>query len=53
MKITESFAVGPFRKGEHEFTSVDIAKTVGSAIYDRLSRYEKPRSEFRSSWHDF
>jgi len=43
VKIRESFAVRPFRKGEHKFTSVDIAKTVGSAIYDRLSRYGKPK----------
>jgi tRNA (guanine6-N2)-methyltransferase len=43
VKVSESFAVRPFRKGEHEFTSVDIAKTVGSAIYDRLSKYGAPK----------
>jgi len=43
VKVKESFAVRPFRKGEHKFTSVDIAKTVGSAIYERLSKYGKPR----------
>ncbi|RLF80911.1 class I SAM-dependent RNA methyltransferase, partial [Thermococci archaeon] len=36
-------AVRGFRKGEHEFTSIDIAKTVGSAIYDKLSKLGTPR----------
>jgi len=43
VKISESFAVRSFRKGEHEFTSVDIAKTVGSAIYDKLSQFGMPK----------
>ncbi|WP_175060065.1 tRNA (guanine(6)-N2)-methyltransferase [Thermococcus sp. 2319x1] len=43
VKVSESFAVRSFRKGEHEFTSVDIAKTVGSAIYDKLSQFGMPK----------
>ncbi|KUJ99349.1 MAG: putative N6-adenine-specific DNA methylase [Thermococcales archaeon 44_46] len=43
VKVSESFAVRSFRKGEHEFTSVDVAKTVGSAIYDKLSQFGMPR----------
>ena len=43
VKVSESFAVRSFRKGEHEITSVDIAKTVGKAIFDRLSRFGTPK----------
>ncbi|USH00373.1 class I SAM-dependent RNA methyltransferase [Thermococcus argininiproducens] len=43
VKISENFAVRSFRKGEHEFTSVDIAKTAGSAIYDKLSKFGMPK----------
>ncbi|WP_048160952.1 tRNA (guanine(6)-N2)-methyltransferase [Thermococcus sibiricus] len=43
VKISESFAVRGFRKGEHEFTSIDVAKTVGSAIYDKLSKFGTPK----------
>lgn len=43
VKVSESFAVRGFRKGEHEFTSLDIARSVGSAIHDRLSRYGTPK----------
>ncbi len=43
IKISESFAVRPFRKGEHTITSLDISRTVGSAIYDRLSRFGRPK----------
>lgn len=43
VKVSESFAVRGFRKGEHEFTSIDIAKTAGSAIYDKLSRFGTPK----------
>lgn len=43
IKVSETFAVRGFRKGEHEFTSIDIAKTVGSAIYDKLSKLGTPR----------
>ncbi|ACJ17161.1 Hypothetical N6-adenine-specific DNA methylase [Thermococcus onnurineus NA1] len=43
IKVSESFAVRSFRKGEHKITSVDIAKTVGKAIFDRLSRYATPK----------
>ncbi len=43
VKVSESFAVRSFRKGEHKITSVDIAKTVGKAIFERLSRFDTPR----------
>jgi tRNA (guanine6-N2)-methyltransferase len=43
VKVSESFAVRPFRKGEHRITSVDIARTVGEAIFERLSRFGSPR----------
>ncbi len=43
VKVSESFAVRSFRKGEHKITSVDIAKTVGKAIFDLLSRFGKPK----------
>ncbi len=43
VKTSESFAVRPFRKGEHRITSLDISKTVGKAIFDRLSRFGTPR----------
>ncbi|WP_297090369.1 tRNA (guanine(6)-N2)-methyltransferase [Thermococcus sp.] len=43
VKTSESFAVRSFRKGEHRITSLDIAKTVGKAIFDRLSRFGTPR----------
>lgn len=43
VKVSESFAVRPFRKGEHRITSVDIAKTVGKAIFERLERFGKPK----------
>ncbi|MBP1911519.1 tRNA (guanine(6)-N2)-methyltransferase [Thermococcus stetteri] len=42
-KVSESFAVRPFRKGEHRITSVDIARTVGEAIFERLSRFGSPK----------
>lgn len=42
IKVTESFAVRAFRKGEHTITSVDIARVVGKAIFDRLSRIGSP-----------
>lgn len=40
MKVSESFAVRPFRKGEHRITSVEIAKTVGEAIFERLALWK-------------
>ncbi|EHR77546.1 DNA methyltransferase [Thermococcus litoralis DSM 5473] len=43
VKVSESFAVRPFRKGEHKITSVEIARTVGEAIFERLSRFGSPR----------
>ena len=43
VKVSETFAVRSFRKGEHKITSVDIAKTVGKAIFDRLSRFGTPK----------
>lgn len=43
VKVSETFAVRSFRKGEHRITSVDIAKTVGKAIFDRLSRFGTPK----------
>ncbi|NJE04284.1 tRNA (guanine(6)-N2)-methyltransferase [Thermococcus sp. MV11] len=43
VKVSESFAVRSFRKGEHSVTSVDIARTVGKAVFDRLSRFGTPR----------
>ncbi len=43
VKVSESFAVRSFRKGEHKITSVDIAKTVGKAIFERLERFGKPK----------
>ncbi|WP_048150900.1 tRNA (guanine(6)-N2)-methyltransferase, partial [Palaeococcus ferrophilus] len=43
VKTSESFAVRPFRKGEHKITSLDISRTVGKAIFDRLSRFGTPR----------
>ncbi|BAD86052.1 predicted N6-adenine-specific DNA methylase [Thermococcus kodakarensis KOD1] len=43
VKVSESFAVRPFRKGEHRITSVEIAKTVGEAIFERLSRFGSPK----------
>ena len=43
VKVSESFAVRGFRKGEHKITSVDIAKTVGKAIFKRLQRFGSPR----------
>ncbi|AMQ18735.1 tRNA (guanine(6)-N2)-methyltransferase [Thermococcus peptonophilus] len=43
VKVSESFAVRPFRKGEHKITSVDIARTVGEAIFERLSRFGSPK----------
>ncbi len=43
LKLSESFAVRSFRKGEHNLTSLDISKTVGRAIYDRLSKYGTPK----------
>lgn len=43
VKVSESFAVRPFRKGEHKITSLDISKTVGKAIFDRLSRFGTPK----------
>ncbi|NJE76685.1 tRNA (guanine(6)-N2)-methyltransferase [Thermococcus sp. ES12] len=43
VKVSESFAVRSFRKGEHRITSLDISKTVGKAIFDRLSRFGTPK----------
>ncbi|CAB50300.1 Putative RNA methylase, UPF0020 family [Pyrococcus abyssi GE5] len=43
VKVSESFAVRSFREGEHEVTSVDIARIVGKAIFERLSRFGTPR----------
>lgn len=43
VKVSESFAVRGFRKGEHRITSVDIARTVGTAVFERLSRFGSPR----------
>ena len=43
VKVSETFAVRSFRKGEHRITSVDIAKTVGKAVFDRLSRFGTPK----------
>ena len=43
VKVSEPFAVRSFRKGEHKITSVDIAKTVGKAIFERLERFGKPK----------
>ena len=43
IKVSETFAVRSFRKGEHQITSVDISKTVGKAIFDRLSRFGTPK----------
>ncbi len=43
VKVSESFAVRSFRKGEHKITSVDVAKTVGKAIFERLERFGKPK----------
>lgn len=40
VKVSESFAVRPFRKGEHRITSVEIAKTVGEAIFERLALWK-------------
>jgi len=43
VKTSESFAVRSFRKGEHKITSIDISKTVGKAIFERLERFGTPR----------
>lgn len=43
VKVSESFAVRPFRKGEHKITSVEVAKTVGEAIFERLSLFGSPK----------
>ncbi len=43
VKVSESFAVRSFRKGEHKITSVDIAKTVGKSIFERLERFGSPK----------
>ena len=43
VKVSESFAVRSFRRGEHKITSVDIAKTVGKAIFERLERFGTPK----------
>ncbi|MDI3475232.1 MAG: tRNA (guanine6-N2)-methyltransferase, partial [Thermococcaceae archaeon] len=43
VKVSESFAVRSFRKGGHRITSIDIAKTVGEAIFERLSRFGSPK----------
>lgn len=43
VKVSEPFAVRPLRKGEHKITSLDISRTVGKAIFERLSRFGKPR----------
>ncbi|NJE02031.1 tRNA (guanine(6)-N2)-methyltransferase [Thermococcus sp. JdF3] len=43
VKVSESFAVRSFRKGEHRITSIDVSKTVGKAIFERLERFGTPR----------
>ncbi|WP_297437386.1 tRNA (guanine(6)-N2)-methyltransferase [Thermococcus sp.] len=43
VKVSESFAVRSFRKGEHRITSIDISKTVGKAIFERLERFGSPK----------
>ena len=43
VKVSETFAVRSFRKGEHKITSVDVAKTVGKAIFERLERFGTPK----------
>ncbi|NJF25745.1 tRNA (guanine(6)-N2)-methyltransferase [Thermococcus sp. Bubb.Bath] len=43
VKVSESFAVRPFRKGEHRITSLDISRKVGEAIFERLSRFGSPK----------
>ncbi|QDA30442.1 class I SAM-dependent RNA methyltransferase [Thermococcus indicus] len=43
VKVSEPFAVRSFRKGEHKITSLDISKTVGKAIFERLERFGKPK----------
>ncbi|GAB6100801.1 tRNA (guanine(6)-N2)-methyltransferase [Thermococcus atlanticus] len=43
VKVSESFAVRSFRKGEHGITSIDISKTVGKAIFERLERFGSPK----------
>ncbi|AEC52179.1 hypothetical protein PNA2_1264 [Pyrococcus sp. NA2] len=42
-KVTETFAVRSFRKGNHKITSVDMARVVGKAIFDRLSKFGTPK----------
>ncbi|AAL81126.1 class I SAM-dependent RNA methyltransferase [Pyrococcus furiosus DSM 3638] len=42
VKVSETFAVRSFRKGDHNITSIDIARTVGEAIFERLSRFGTP-----------
>ncbi|ASJ09811.1 DNA methyltransferase [Thermococcus sp. P6] len=43
VKVSESFAVRAFRKGKHRITSVDMARTVGKAIFERLSKLGSPQ----------
>ncbi|ASJ08196.1 DNA methyltransferase [Thermococcus siculi] len=43
IKVSESFAVRSFRKGEHKITSIDIARTVGKAIFERLEHFGSPK----------
>lgn len=43
VKVSESFAVRPFRKGDHKITSVEVARTVGEAIFERLSLFGSPK----------
>ncbi|ASJ01964.1 DNA methyltransferase [Thermococcus profundus] len=43
VKTSEPFAVRPFRKGEHRITSLDISRTVGKAIFERLERFGTPK----------
>ena len=43
VKVSESFAVRPFRKGEHRITSLDVSRTVGKAIFERLEHSGTPK----------
>ncbi|KUH32718.1 DNA methyltransferase [Thermococcus celericrescens] len=43
IKTSESFAVRSFRKGEHRITSIEVSKTVGKAIFERLERFGTPK----------
>ena len=43
VKVSESFAVRSFRKGEHKITSLDVSRTVGKAIFESLERFGRPK----------